>query len=438
MAVGSERRKDHYSYADQEALLEELASFEAAIAIKPGYAKAWFGKAITLFELDRLGEALTSFEEAIRLKPDYAEAWYGKAVALRKLKKREPKHSSEGDSSANPPEGAEFTQRQTGRFQELLGPGFKENVSHQNINDTVISRPDEGFKHPPFSIDRLDSNPFNLLEPGESLVVDASNLIRHVGCDPHNGKPCNNPARMWMLCQLLEQEEDWEKTTTEAATCFKIIDASLRHHVDDQAALEKLIRQQTVIQMPPGHPSDHLILQLADETIGVILSNDSKMRKEYAPEYPWLKEEYRFMRYVLVSDKHKKIEFMRRPRPSSWQRVPGIQARSLISDEPRKQTQVLSSNSPRRTQLLKEQQPLQSSRQMEMPAQADERILGLRRRATSILQQLSVLTKRYKSRAGQVPCRSCGAFINASDPRVRFCYRCRAPVVLASTTAQRP
>ena len=53
---------------------EAEASYNQAIAIKPGYAEAYAYLGHTLKEQGRLDEAEASYNQAIALKPDYAEA----------------------------------------------------------------------------------------------------------------------------------------------------------------------------------------------------------------------------------------------------------------------------------------------------------------------------------------------------------------------------
>ena len=47
---------------------EALASYNRAIALKPGYAEAYDNRGVMLAELMRLDEALASYERAIALK----------------------------------------------------------------------------------------------------------------------------------------------------------------------------------------------------------------------------------------------------------------------------------------------------------------------------------------------------------------------------------
>ncbi|HZS05221.1 MAG TPA: hypothetical protein VFD58_10340 [Blastocatellia bacterium] len=67
-----------------------------------------------------------------------------------------------------------------------------------------------------------------------------------------------------------------------------IVDASLRHEIDDPDRLEALIRDQTVRQAPAGTDADYFVIATAEEHHARIVSND-----QYAPwadQYPWLRD----------------------------------------------------------------------------------------------------------------------------------------------------
>jgi hypothetical protein len=146
----------------------------------------------------------------------------------------------------------------------------------------------------------LDDSPFRLLRPGESLVVDGANLRGH--CKGHEGKPCTNPLPVQVLLQLLKDRDEWQKTATGGAKCIIIVDASLRHHVDDAQAFEKLMRAYEVIQAPAGTPADPFILKEADRMQAVVLSNDKRMRTEHAGQYSWLSDDTRFIQFIQYPD----------------------------------------------------------------------------------------------------------------------------------------
>jgi Tetratricopeptide repeat len=65
--------------ADLERHAEALASFERAIALRPGYARAFYNRGNSLRELHRHRDAVDSFERAIALEPDYASAHWNLA-----------------------------------------------------------------------------------------------------------------------------------------------------------------------------------------------------------------------------------------------------------------------------------------------------------------------------------------------------------------------
>jgi protein O-GlcNAc transferase len=66
---------------------EALASYDRALAIKPGTAQIHYNRGNVLRDLRRTEEALAGFDAALALKPDYAEALYKRGAALRDLKR---------------------------------------------------------------------------------------------------------------------------------------------------------------------------------------------------------------------------------------------------------------------------------------------------------------------------------------------------------------
>ena len=64
---------------------EALASYDAALALKPDYAEAHNNRGNALLDLNRTDDALASFEQALALKPDYADALVNRGNALRDL-----------------------------------------------------------------------------------------------------------------------------------------------------------------------------------------------------------------------------------------------------------------------------------------------------------------------------------------------------------------
>ena len=68
---------------------EALASFEAAIALDPGYAPAHTSRGIVLYDLGRFDEALASYDAAIAAAAEDANAHYNRGNTLAALKRHE-------------------------------------------------------------------------------------------------------------------------------------------------------------------------------------------------------------------------------------------------------------------------------------------------------------------------------------------------------------
>lgn len=65
-----------------------------------------------------------------------------------------------------------------------------------------------------------------------------------------------------------------------------IVDASLRHEIDDQQQFEALVDKQVVRQAPAGTDADVFILQTAAEHHAKVVSNDRF--GAYEERYPWI------------------------------------------------------------------------------------------------------------------------------------------------------
>jgi tetratricopeptide (TPR) repeat protein len=66
---------------------EALASYNRALARQPHNAGALFNRGIALHELQRFDEALASYDRALALQPNYAEALYNRGITLHGLKR---------------------------------------------------------------------------------------------------------------------------------------------------------------------------------------------------------------------------------------------------------------------------------------------------------------------------------------------------------------
>jgi protein O-GlcNAc transferase len=89
---------------DAKRLDAALASYDEAVARKPGHAEYINNRAIVLADLKRFEEALASYAEAVALKPDYADAYNNRAFALRDLKRPEESLASFAQALAVKPD----------------------------------------------------------------------------------------------------------------------------------------------------------------------------------------------------------------------------------------------------------------------------------------------------------------------------------------------
>jgi tetratricopeptide (TPR) repeat protein len=64
---------------------EALASYDRALALRPGYPEALFNRAVTLQALARFEAALAGYDRALAVRPDHAEALSNRGVVLHKL-----------------------------------------------------------------------------------------------------------------------------------------------------------------------------------------------------------------------------------------------------------------------------------------------------------------------------------------------------------------
>lgn len=76
-----------------------------------------------------------------------------------------------------------------------------------------------------------------------------------------------------------------------------IVDATLKHHVDDPNQLEGLFESATILQAPSGAVADYFLLRTAGERDAQIVSNDEF--EQYRDEFPWIKK--RRVPYMIVS-----------------------------------------------------------------------------------------------------------------------------------------
>lgn len=65
-----------------------------------------------------------------------------------------------------------------------------------------------------------------------------------------------------------------------------IVDASLRHEIDDPQQLESLLDDEKIHQAPSDTDADYFIVETADREDARIVSNDRY--EEYQDDFPWI------------------------------------------------------------------------------------------------------------------------------------------------------
>jgi hypothetical protein len=118
------------------------------------------------------------------------------------------------------------------------------------------------------------------------IVVDGANVAWSE--QTRDGKP--KVSNIVVMRRALE-EEGYDPII--------IIDASLRHDVDDPDQLEGLIDGQHVRQSPAGTEADYFLLMTAGQQNSKVVSNDTF--ESYRDDYPWIWE--RRMPYMIVEGK---------------------------------------------------------------------------------------------------------------------------------------
>jgi hypothetical protein len=114
-------------------------------------------------------------------------------------------------------------------------------------------------------------------------IVDGSNVA-------HSSEGAS--ARLFNIQLVCEKliEEGYEPVV--------VVDAALRHQIDDKQAFERLVDEGRLRQAPAGTDADYFILSFARELAASIVSNDRF--KDRLKSFPEASE--RVIRYMIVAD----------------------------------------------------------------------------------------------------------------------------------------
>ena len=89
-----------------------------------------------------------------------------------------------------------------------------------------------------------------------------------------------------------------EKLVEEGYQPVVVVDAALRHQIDDKARFEQMVEEGRIRQAPAGTDADYFILSFARELEAVVVSNDRfKDRLEAFPE-----ARDHVIRFMIVND----------------------------------------------------------------------------------------------------------------------------------------
>ncbi len=109
----------------------------------------------------------------------------------------------------------------------------------------------------------------------QQIIVDGTNVAYAELSEAGNPQVSNLVA----MCQTLEHK-GYHPTL--------IVEASLRHTVDDPEQLEALLDDRRYRQAPAGTDADYFVLETADRLQAQVVSNDEF--EEHRDRYPWIPE----------------------------------------------------------------------------------------------------------------------------------------------------
>jgi hypothetical protein len=117
--------------------------------------------------------------------------------------------------------------------------------------------------------------------PGTLVLVDGSNVAH------------STEGNQAQLANILVVRE---KLAAEGLEPIVVVDAALRHQIDDTEQYEQLVDRGVVRQAPAGTDADYFILSFARELDARVVSND-RFRDRLA-QFPEIRD--RLIRYMIV------------------------------------------------------------------------------------------------------------------------------------------
>lgn len=120
-------------------------------------------------------------------------------------------------------------------------------------------------------------------EPAKVVLVDGSNVA-------HSSEgEAPRLRNIQLVCEKLERQ-GFEPVI--------VVDAALRHHIDERDAYEAMVEAGAIRQAPAGTDADYFILSFARELAANVVSNDRF--KDRLDAFPEARENV--IRYMIVND----------------------------------------------------------------------------------------------------------------------------------------
>jgi hypothetical protein len=140
-----------------------------------------------------------------------------------------------------------------------------------------------GVQHPGRAGERVGDSRAQPDAPRPRALVDGSN-VAHAG----EGQRARLANILLVRDKLVEQGFD----------PIVVVDAALRHQIDDSAGYERLVDEGQVKQAPAGTDADYFILTFAKELEASIVSNDQF--RDRSRQFAEVRK--RVIRYMIVAD----------------------------------------------------------------------------------------------------------------------------------------
>ena len=130
----------------------------------------------------------------------------------------------------------------------------------------------------------MPANPEELRQDRSNIVlVDGSNVA-------HSSE--GDAARLANIIAVRD------KLIEEGLDPIIVVDAALRHQIDDERGFERLVEGGTIRQAPAGTDADYFLLEFAEEFDASIVTNDRF--RDRIEKYPELRN--RLVRYMVVGE----------------------------------------------------------------------------------------------------------------------------------------